>query len=106
LPPLTICTFHALGLRIVRGDAAALGLKPGFSILDPGDIEGIVADLLQSTDRARARAAQWRISAWKNALVSPAAAAKAARSDDDAAAAAYRRYDDTLRAYKPWTSTI
>ncbi len=98
---VTICTFHALGLKVIRGDAAALGLKPGFSILDPGDTEGIVAELAQTTDRARARAAQWRISAWKNALVSPAAASKAARSDDDRAAAqAYRRYDETLRAYQ------
>ena len=98
---VTISTFHALGLKIIRGDAAAFGLKPGFSIFDPGDIEPIVADLLPTTDRARARAAQWRISAWKNALQSPAAAGKAARSDDDAAAAeAYRRYDDTLRAYQ------
>ena len=98
---VTICTFHALGLKVIRSHAAALGLKPGFSILDPGDIEGIVAELTGTTDRARARAAQWRISAWKNALVAPAAAAKAARSDDDRAAAqAYRRYDDTLRAYQ------
>jgi ATP-dependent DNA helicase Rep len=98
---VTICTFHALGLKIVRGDAAALGLKPGFSILDPDDIEPIVAELAQTTDRARARAAQWRISGWKNALVPPAAAAKAARNDDEAIAArAYLRYDDTLRAYQ------
>ena len=98
---VTICTFHALGLKIIRGAAAALGLKPGFSILDPGDIEPIVAELMQTTDRARARAAQWRISAWKNALQSPAAAAKAARNDDEGAAVeAYRRYDDTLRAYQ------
>ena len=76
---VTISTFHALGLRIIRGDADALGLKSGFSILDPGDIEPIVAELLQTTDRARARAAQWKISAWKNALVSPAQAAKAAQ---------------------------
>ncbi len=96
-----IGTFHALGLRIVRGDAAALGLKPGFSILAPDDIEPIVAELIQTTDRARARAVQWRISAWKSALVSPAAAAKAAQSNDDAAAAqAYRRYGDALRAYQ------
>ncbi len=73
---VTISTFHALGLKIIRGDAAAFGLKPGFSIFDPGDIEPIVADLLPTTDRARARAAQWRISAWKNALLSPAAAKK------------------------------
>ena len=98
---VTISTFHALGLKIIRGDAAAFGLKPAFSIFDPGDIEPIVADLLPTTDRARARAAQWRISAWKNALLSPAAASKGARSDDDSAAAeVYRRYDDTLRAYQ------
>jgi len=50
---VTICTFHALGLKIIRGDTAALGLKPGFSIVDPGDIEPIVSELLQTTDRAR-----------------------------------------------------
>jgi len=98
---VTICTFHALGLKIIRGDAGALGLKPGFSILDPGDAEPIVAELMQTADRARARAAQWRISAWKNALIAPAAAAKGARNDDEAAAArAYGRYDETLRAYR------
>ncbi len=98
---LTISTFHALGLKIIRGDTAALGLKPGFSILDPDDIEPIVAELIATTDRARARAAQWTISKWKNALIGPAAAAKAAQNDDEAAAAiAYRRYDDTLRAYQ------
>jgi ATP-dependent DNA helicase Rep len=98
---MSISTFHALGLRIVRGDAAAVGLKPGFSILDPDDIEPIVAELIATTDRARARAAQWTISRWKNALVSPAAAAKAAKTDDETAAAiAYQRYDETLRAYQ------
>ena len=98
---VTICTFHALGLKILRAHASALGLKPSFSILDPGDIEPIVAELLQTTDRARARAAQWKISGWKNALVSPGAAAKAANNDDEKAAAiAYARYDDALRAYQ------
>lgn len=98
---LTISTFHALGLSIIRGHAAALGLKPGFSILDPDDIEPIVAELIQTTDRARARAAQWTIGKWKNALVTPAMAAKAARNDGEAVAArAYQRYDDTLRAYQ------
>jgi ATP-dependent DNA helicase Rep len=98
---LTISTFHALGLRIIRGHAAALRLKPSFSILDPADIETLVADLVATTDRARARAVQWAIGKWKNALVSPAMAVKAAQSDDEAAAAkAYLRYDDTLRAYQ------
>ncbi len=97
----TICTFHALGLKIVRDHAGALGLKPGFSVLGPDDIEPIVAELVLTTDRARARAAQWAISQWKNAMVAPAAAAKAARNEHEAAAAlAYRRYDETLRAYQ------
>jgi ATP-dependent DNA helicase Rep len=98
---LAISTFHALGLKILRGDAKALGLSSRFSILDPDDTEAIVAELVATTDRARARAAQWAISRWKNALVSPATALKTARSDDEAAAArAYQRYDDTLRAYQ------
>ncbi|HEX9300918.1 MAG TPA: UvrD-helicase domain-containing protein [Casimicrobiaceae bacterium] len=98
---LTISTFHALGLKILRGDAKALGLSPRFSILDPDDIEPIVAELVATTDRARARAAQRAISQWKNALVAPAAALTAARNDAEAAMArAYQRYDDTLRAYQ------
>src|SRR6266545_5246440 len=53
---LSISTFHALGLRILRSDAKAVGLKPSFSIFDPDDIEPIVAEMIQTTDRARARA--------------------------------------------------
>ena len=98
---VTVCTFHALGLKIIRGDVAALGLKPGFSILGPDDTEPIVAELIATTDRARARKVQWKISAWKNALVSPGEALAQAGDDDETAAArAYQRYDDTLRAYQ------
>jgi ATP-dependent DNA helicase Rep len=96
-----ICTFHSLGLRILRTEAAALGLSPRFSILDPGDIESIVSELLATTDRARARAAQWRISAWKNSLVTPSEALGAASNDADVTAArVYQRYDQTLRSYQ------
>jgi len=97
---VAISTFHSLGLRIVRDSARALGLKPGFSILDPSDIEPIVAELIGTTDRGRARGAQSRISSWKNAMVSPSAALGVAQGDDEAVAAqAYLRYDDALRAY-------
>jgi ATP-dependent DNA helicase Rep len=98
---IAISTFHALGLSIIRADAAAVGLKPSFSILGPADIETMVAELLGTTDLARARAAQWTISRWKNALVSaPAAVAAAQDAEEAAAAQAYLRYDDTLRAYQ------
>ena len=96
-----IQTFHALGLRIVRSEARALGLKPSFSILDPADLESIVAELLGTADRGRARKAQWRISQWKNALTSPKEALAAAQSDDELATArAYGNYADALAAYQ------
>jgi ATP-dependent DNA helicase Rep len=98
---LAISTFHSLGLRILRGDAKSLGLKPSFSILDPDDVEPIVAELIGTVDRARARSAQWKISQWKNALVTPADAMQNAADDEEAVAAtAYQRYGDTLRAYQ------
>ena len=43
---LTICTFHALGLKIVQIDAAKLGLKRGFSIFDADDATGQIKDLM------------------------------------------------------------
>ena len=104
---VTIATFHAFGLRILRGEAKALGLKPGFSIFDPADLEGIVAELVATADRGRARAAQWRISGWKNALMPPAAALAAARDDDELAAArAYANYGEALPPTRPSISTI
>jgi ATP-dependent DNA helicase Rep len=98
---LSISTFHSLGLRIVRQEAPALGLKRGFSIFDPGDIEAIVAELAATADRARTRAIQWKISQWKNALVDPSTALKAASDDAELAAArAYAGYRDALLAYQ------
>src|SRR4030095_1798988 len=98
---LAISTFHSLGAKILRRDAGAIGLKPGFSILGPAHREPTVAELIGTTDRARARAAQWSISRWKNALVAPAAAARGAKDDEEAsAAAAFNRYDETLPAWQ------
>jgi ATP-dependent DNA helicase Rep len=97
----TICTFHALGLKILRREAAAMQLTPRFSILDPADIEPIVAELLTTSDRARVRAAQWQISAWKNALIAPAEALARASTEAEAAAArVYARYRAALSAYQ------
>jgi ATP-dependent DNA helicase Rep len=98
---VAISTFHSLGLSILRSEAKALGLKAGFSILEPADLESLVAELVATADRARARAAQWRISGWKNALVSPEAALAGASGDDEVAAArAYVRYADALAAWQ------
>jgi ATP-dependent DNA helicase Rep len=98
---ITVATFHALGLKIVRSECKAMGLKPGFSIFDPADLEAMVAELVATADRGRTRAAQWKISAWKNALVTPATALRDAQDDDELAAArAYGNYGDALAAYQ------
>ena len=61
--------------------------KPGFSVMDPQDLEPIVGELVATADRSRTRKAQWAISRWKNALVTPAEALRAAKDDDERAAA-------------------
>lgn len=98
---LTVCTFHALGVKIIRQEAKHCGLKPQFSILDASDTVQIVADISRDADKARAKAMQWQISSWKNAMVTPEEAAQLA--DDEVASAAahlYKEYERTLRAYQ------
>jgi len=98
---LTISTFHALGVRMLREDAAHAGLKPQFSILDANDTLAIVQELLATTDKGRLRAVQGAMSLWKNALMTPDDADRAAATPDEAEAAhIYRSYDATLAAYQ------
>ncbi len=96
-----ICTFHALGVRILRQDGAALGLKPQFSILDSDDVTGILKDAGGSVDAATARDWQWTISRWKSDGLDAAAAALAAQGDNEQQAArVMARYEERLAAYQ------
>ncbi|ANQ83278.1 ATP-dependent DNA helicase [Azoarcus olearius] len=98
---LTVCTFHALGVRIIRQEALHCGLKPQFSILDASDAVQIVADVAGDQDKGIAKQMQWQISSWKNAMISPAEAAQLADNELSAAAAkAFADYERTLRAYQ------
>ena len=98
---LIISTFHALGVRILRQEARALKLKPGFSILDAADTGALFKELAGNADKNRLRALQSRISLWKNSLADPEQAAATAVDDlDQAAAALYVDYERTLRAYQ------
>lgn len=98
---LTISTFHSLGVKILRAESAALNLKPRFSILDASDVFSIVAELIGSVDKKTIRSAQWQISSWKNALITPDQAELAAENEGQMVAAKiYRNYDATLRAYQ------
>jgi len=98
---LIVTTFHSMGLRMLREDAAFAELKPSFSILDSADAMGIVSEILKTTDKQEIRRAVNRISLWKNELKSPAAALASAEDDNARAyAKIYDRYDATLRAYQ------
>jgi len=98
---LTVTTFHSLGLQILRQEAAHIGYKPKFSILDSTDSLHILADILKTTDKSELRATQQRISLWKNALTGPDAAWNGAQNElEQRSARAYRAYQDTLRAYQ------
>jgi ATP-dependent DNA helicase Rep len=96
-----ICTFHALGVRMMRQDGEVLGLKPQFSILDSDDVTSILKDAGGTTDAATARHWQWAISLWKNMGLNAAQAEGLAQSDDERISARIMaRYEERLAAYQ------
>jgi ATP-dependent DNA helicase Rep len=96
-----VCTFHALGVRMLRQDGAALGLKPQFSILDSDDVTSILKDAGGSTDAATARQWQWAISLWKNMGLNAAQAEAQAKDDNERVTARIMaRYQERLAAYQ------
>ncbi len=96
-----ICTFHALGVRIMRQDGHVLGLKPQFSILDSDDVTSILKDCGGTTDANTARQWQWTISAWKNSGLTGAQVEAVAKNDSERIAARIMgRYEERLAAYQ------
>jgi ATP-dependent DNA helicase Rep len=98
---LIISTFHSLGVRILRQEARALGLKPGFSILDASDASSLFQELAGNVDKARLRMLATKVSLWKNALIGPEAALTGANDEiERVAATIYIAYERALRAYQ------
>src|SRR5688572_7067165 len=98
---LTICTFHALGLKILQVEHAKLGLKRGFSIFDSEDSSAQLKDLLPPGSKPDViDAAKNLISRAKNAGLSPQQAAELAQSAREREAAAlYARYQQRLSTF-------
>ena len=99
---LSISTFHTLGLNIIRHEHHLLGLKPGFSIFDAQDAEGLLKELLRkgSGDDEVASSYQWRISEWKNDMLTPEQALATAENElDQRTALLYAHYQRSLRAF-------
>ncbi|MBD1550038.1 DNA helicase Rep [Pseudomonas typographi] len=99
---LTVCTFHNLGLNIIRKEHARLGYKPGFSIFDESDIKSLLTDIMQKEYSGDDGADEIKhmIGAWKNDLVLPEQALAEARNPrEQTAAIVYAHYQRTLRAF-------
>ena len=100
---LKISTFHTLGLKIIREEHGILGLKSGFSIFDDQDIKALLGELMHQEcedDKIAVEDVQYRISGWKNALISSSqAVAKCTDSKDMLAAVIYERYCHTMKTY-------
>ncbi|GAB2455654.1 UvrD-helicase domain-containing protein [Comamonas humi] len=97
-----VCTFHALGVRMVREDGRVLGLKPQFSILDADDVVSILKDAAGgTTDAATARQWQYLISNWKNRGLDYREALAQAKDDNERSVAVImQRYEERLTAYQ------
>jgi len=100
---LAVSTFHQLGLKIIRAERKALGLKSGFSIFDAEDTRTLIRDLLiqeHGAEGDQAKIIAQRISRWKNDRVLPEQAlASATTPADILCAQAYLRYKRALQAY-------
>ncbi|OHP74521.1 ATP-dependent DNA helicase PcrA [Rothia sp. HMSC062F03] len=100
-----ISTFHSFCVRVLRREAAALGLKSTFTIYDSTDSQRllslIIKELNLDTKKFTAKAVGNRISALKNELVSAEAFASRVASDnpyEKTVSQIYTVYTQRLRA--------
>ena len=95
---LTICTFHALCLRILRQDIERLGYKTNFAIYDEGDQLGLIRKIISrisaKNEKLDPQLARNLISRAKNQhwkLAEPA-------NNNSLLAAVFERYQEELKA--------
>ncbi len=109
---VTLCTFHALGLRVLREHGQRLGLPKRFAVYAAADqlaaLKMACSEISIANDAFDIKRIMRQISSWKNHSVDPPAATvqvknaaeTGTRADDYAvlAADAYHKYDEILRA--------
>ncbi len=98
---LSVCTFHALGLKFLHAEHRRAGLRRNFSVLDADDSAAIIKDLAPGGIKADALFALLSlVSHAKNEGLTPEQAAAAARSPREVEAATiYAMYQQRLEAY-------
>ena len=109
---VTLCTFHALGLRILREHGTRLGLPKKFAVYAAADqvaaLKMACSEISIANDAFDLKRVMRQISAWKNYRVSPHQALEilkteaetGTRADDYAVLSvdAYFKYEEILRA--------
>lgn len=106
---LTLCTFHALGLQLLKQEKEILGFSQGFAIYDTADQLGVIREILKDAQvadrRIDTKSVLFRISRLKNAGVSPEAFVKQLQTKsfvseyDGFAAEIYPRYQQKLKDF-------
>ena len=98
---LTVCTFHALGLKFLQIEHARAKLRRGFSVLDADDSQGLIKELAPSGIKKDALwALQSLVSRAKNEGLTPEQAeANAGGVREREAAAIYAAYQKRLAAF-------
>ncbi|MDR3390054.1 MAG: UvrD-helicase domain-containing protein [Rudaea sp.] len=98
---LSVCTFHALGLKFLQIEHAKLGLKRGFSIMDADDSAAIVKDLAPAATKPdQLFALRNLVSTAKSGGLTPEQALTEARGTREREAAQlYASYQKRLNAF-------
>lgn len=98
---LTVCTFHALGLKFLQIDHAKAGLRRGFSVFDSDDSNAQIKDLMPPGSKPDAIDDMRNlISRAKNAGLSPDEALAVSKSPREMEAALmYQRYQARLSTF-------
>ncbi|MFT8258926.1 MAG: DNA helicase Rep [Candidatus Symbiodolus clandestinus] len=99
---VTLSTFHALGLEIIRKSHVQLQLKANFTLFDSQDQQALLKSLLEATPYAASHAIERvtaAITAWKRELILPEQALSAAKlPQEQQLAECYAQYQEYLRA--------
>lgn len=100
---LIVSTFHNLGLKIIRREHKALGMRTNFTIFDDQDSLSLMKDLCKKNDDADKKEMLLilnQISKWKNELMLPDEAIKIAKDQTEIQSAKlYEAYARSLRAF-------
>ena len=100
---LRVCTFHALGLEIVRKEHLTLGYKAGLTLYDEEDklklLKNLIAHNKTECDGDKVEQYASQIGQWKNAFVTVKQAESVSITDQPAISQLYADYTRSLKAY-------